>query len=86
MTRFLSEGNLQTAASRPLGLMVHWLKLAANCDTFDDHQNLFMICCILLEDRRVAREWLRFIPNGAQMMSFERPPFPHEREEPDDNP
>ena len=86
LTRHLSEGNMKSAASRPVGLMVAWLLNAEHFHDFSRHQDRLLINCTLLGERQSAREWFRTQPNGAVMMGFERAKGDDEGEEPVDCP
>ena len=86
LTRHLSAGNMRTAASRPLGLMMTWCLNHDHYPSKEDHCDEFLLKCLTMEQRTESRELCRNTPNGPLLLSYERKKFPGESEEPIDDP
>ena len=87
LTRFLSEESMSGPSGRPLGLMVAWLRNGQYWTSFEEHTDKLMLKATPFEQRQACREWLRTAPNGARLLSMERPRAADEKfEEPEECP
>ena len=71
---------------RPIGFMMLWLQRShlPHVAMKAEHTNPFFyaLLCSAIEDRRAAREALKALPNGPELMAFERPRRDDEPDEP----
>ena len=85
LTRHIHDNMMDPNAGRPLGLLVAWLLCANNFNDLEEHECPFLIKCLLRSERIKAREWLKTLPNGLKLLSFERKQRDGEPEEPLDD-
>ena len=72
------------AQGRPLGLMASWILTQSNFADREDHTDLYAVYSQSHEQRCLAREQLKMLPDAADLLSHERKQRPDEPEEPED--
>ena len=82
LSRHIHDDMADPDAGRPVGVLVTWLLAARNFTDLEEHENPFMIACLLPEECLKNRHWIKTQPHGELLLSYERDRRPGEAEEP----
>ena len=82
LTRHIHDKLTDPDEGRPVGKLVTWLLASRNFLDKDEHENKFMVACLLPEECLKNRIWVKTQPNATKLLSFERERREGEGEEP----